>query len=74
MHILAAGCTDVITCAPDVYMFYFYNILIPLCKEARMDKLPGAQFWLPLHPPCAQYKYRILTEGEVTMANSTRGR
>ena len=24
-----------------------------------MDKLPGARFWLPVHPACAQYKTLI---------------
>ena len=24
-----------------------------------MDKMPGARFWLPLHPVCAQYKTLI---------------
>ena len=31
------------------------DILLPLYKEEHMDKLPGAQFWLHMHPACAQY-------------------
>ena len=40
-------------------MHAFANILIPSYREDYMDKLPGAQFWLPMHPMCAQYKTLI---------------
>ena len=32
---------------------------MPLYKEEHMDKLPGAHFWLPMHPACAQCKTLI---------------
>ena len=31
-----------------------------------MDKLPGAQFWLPMHPACAQYKALSLNTVKLT--------
>ena len=36
-----------------------YNMLIPLYKEEPMNKLPGARFWQPMHPECAQNKTLI---------------
>ena len=44
-------------CTRSVHAFSI--ILIPLYKEERMNKIPGARFWLPLHPVCAQYKSLI---------------
>ena len=35
------------------------SVLLLLYKEEHMDKLPGAPFWLPMHPVCAQYKTLI---------------
>ena len=40
-------------------MHGFSNVVIPLYKEEQMDKLPGAQCWLPMHVPSAQYKTLI---------------
>ena len=35
------------------------DILLPLYKKEHMEKLPGAQFWLPMHLAYAQYKSLI---------------
>ena len=51
MHILAAGCTR--------WVHAFSKILIPLYKGEHTHKLPGARFWLPMHPACAQKKTLI---------------
>ena len=55
---LAAGCTDFGNYAPGVCMNSLI-ILIPLYREEHTDKLPGAQFWLHVHPACAQNKTLI---------------
>ena len=35
------------------------NSCLSLNEEEPMDKLPGARFWLPMHPECAQNKTLI---------------
>ena len=50
VHNLADGCTYFSTCAPGVCMS-FSDIVTPLYKEEHMDKLPGAQFLVPIDAP-----------------------
>ena len=51
------------------YVHGFSNKSIPSFKGQHMDKMPGAPFWLPMHPECAQYKTLISCLSQILRKN-----